>query len=176
MTEIPRPEKILIAMLSLSEGTCRPLEYEDIVVKAWMLFPEDFGLRKYVREHPDASDIHKPLYGPLKARGLVLSGNKKFKLTEKGVAYATELTKVGKGLASLDRVLTTSLRDRLSRDKETELKRVLDTDAFALYAAGQKENILDTDFYAFLGVTIRTNPHVFFRGDTLPFTTESLAP
>ena len=161
MPEIPRPEKILIAMLRLSGGSSRPLEYEDIVVQAWRLFPEDFGLRKYVREHPDASDIHKPLYGPLKARGLVLSGNKKFKLTEKGVSYATELEKVGQGLATIESVLTTPVPDRLSRDKETELKRVLDTDAFALFAVGEKEKILDTDFYAFLGATVRTKPHDF---------------
>jgi hypothetical protein len=101
MPEIPRPEKILIAMLRLSGGTSRPLEYEDIVVQAWRLFPEDFGLRKYVREHPDASDIHKPLYGPLKGRGYVLSGNKKFKLTEKGVSFAAELERVHKALRRL---------------------------------------------------------------------------
>jgi len=50
MPEIPHPEQILIAMSRLSGGTSRPLEYEDIVVQAWRLFPEDFGLRKYVRE------------------------------------------------------------------------------------------------------------------------------
>ncbi len=161
MSEIPRPEKILIAMLRLSGGSNRPLEYEDIVVQAWKLFPEDFGLRKYVREHPDASDIHKPLYGPLKGRGFVLSGNKKFKLTEKGISYAAELEKVQQGLTTIESVLSSPIPDRLSRDKERELKRILDSEAFGLFAVGEKEKILDTDFYAYLGATVRTKPHEF---------------
>jgi hypothetical protein len=81
--DIPRPEKILVAMFQLSDGTNKPLEYEDIVVKSWELFPDEFGLRKYVHKYPDSSDQHKPLYGPLKDKGYVLSGNKKFRLTEK---------------------------------------------------------------------------------------------
>ena len=163
MPDIPRPEKILLAMLQLSAGTSRALEYEDIVVQAWKLFPEDFGLRKYVREHPDASDIHKPLYGPLKERGFVLSGNKQakgnkmFKLTERGVAYAQELEKVRQGILSFEQLGTPAATpDRLSRDKEAELKRLTETDAFGLFATGQREKILDTDFYSYLAATVRT--------------------
>jgi hypothetical protein len=32
--EISRPEKILVAMFQLADGTNQPLEYEDIVVKS----------------------------------------------------------------------------------------------------------------------------------------------
>jgi len=149
-------------MLQLSDGATKGLEYEDIVVTAWKLFPEDFGLRKYVREYPDSSDIHKPLYGPLKERGFVLSGNKKFKLTEKGLEYARQLDKVRQGLLPLDKVIgKTTAPDRLSRDKEVELKRICETDAFRLFATGQREKILDTDFYAYLGATVRTERHEF---------------
>lgn len=162
MNEIPRPEKILVAMYQLSGGKTKGLEYEDIVVTAWKLFPEDFGLRKYVREYPDASDIHKPLYGPLKSRGLVLSGNKKFKLTDKGLEYAARLDKVRRGVLPLDKVIgQTATPDRLSRDKEAELKRIFDTDAFRYFATGQREKILDTDFYAYLGATVRMERHAF---------------
>ena len=168
MTEIPRPEKILLAMLQLSGGTNRALEYEDIVVKSWELFPEDFGLRKYVREHPDASDIHKPLYGPLKERGFVLSGNKQakgnkmFKLTERGVAYAQELEKLRRGNLGFEQLrVPATTPDRLSRDKEAELKRIAETDAFGLFATGQREKILDTDFYSYLAATVRTERREF---------------
>lgn len=51
--------------------------------------------------------------------------------------------------------------DRLSRDKETQLKRICETDAFRLFSLGQKERILDTDFYTYLGVTVHTKPHEF---------------
>lgn len=129
---------------------------------AWKLFPEDFGLRKYVRQYPDASDIHKPLYGPLKDRGYVLSGNKKFRLTEKGLAYATQLDKVRQGVLPLEQVVGGSNAvDRLSRDKEAELKRIVESDAFRYFAVGQPEKILNTDFYAYLGATVRTEKHEF---------------
>src|SRR5262249_34848881 len=105
---------------------------------------------------------HKPLYGPLKSRGLVLAGNKKFKLTDKGIAYAEQLDKVRQGLLPLDRVIGgLQVVDRLSRDKESELKRAAESDAFKLFATGQKEKILDTDFYAYLGATVRTDRNEF---------------
>ncbi len=63
--DIPRPEKILVAMHQLSSGTSQPLEYEDIVVKSWLLFPDEFGLRKYVHQHPDSSDHPLPPAGRL---------------------------------------------------------------------------------------------------------------
>ena len=160
--DIPRPEKILLAMFQLSGGSNLPLEYEDIVVKSWQLFPEEFGLRKYVHEYPDSSDQHKPLYGPLKDKGYVLSGNKKFRLTEKGIGYATELERAWKGLMPLSKAIGAKDKaDRLSRDKEAQLKRICGTDAFKLFAEGQKERILDTDFYTYLGVTVRTEKHEF---------------
>ncbi len=155
-------------MLRLSDGTSHALEYEDIVVQAWKLFPEDFGLRKYVQEYPDASDIHKPLYGPLKERGFVLSGNKQakgnkmFKLTERGVAYAQELEKVQRGIVSFDKLSQPAATpDRLSRDKEAELKRILETDSYRLFVTGQREKILDTDFYSYLAATVRTERREF---------------
>ena len=154
--DIPRPEKILVAMFRLSDGTNQPLEYEDIVVKSWQLFPDEFGLRKYVHKYPDSSDQHKPLYGPLKDKGFVQSGNKTFRLTEKGLTYAAELERALKSDAK-----SIAKSDRLSRDKEMQLKRILSTDAFRLFAEGQKERILDTDFYTYLGVTVRTEKHDF---------------
>lgn len=160
--DIPRPEKILVAMFQLSGGSNLPLEYEDIVVKSWQLFPDEFGLRKYAHQYPDSSDQHKPLYGPLKDKGYVLSGNKKFRLTEKGIAYAAELERAWKGLVPLTKAMgSKDSTDRLGRDKEAQLKRICGTDAFKLFAQGQKERILDTDFYTYRRMTERTKKHGF---------------
>ena len=49
-----RPQMILVAMLRLSKGKARPLKYEDIVVEAFKLFPDEFALRGYP-EYPDSS-------------------------------------------------------------------------------------------------------------------------
>ncbi len=146
--ELQRPEKIIIAMNLLSEGSTKPLRYEDIVVKAFELFPEEFALRGYPK-YPDSSDIHKPLYGPLKRSGYVLANNKQFRLTQKGLERAKELTAPGKrnGRAAAE---------RLTRDKEIELERIYQTEAFRLFANNKGDEILDTDFYGYLGVTVRT--------------------
>jgi len=72
-----RPEKILVAMSRLANGSTKPLKYEDIVVQAFEMFPKDFALRGYPN-YPDSSDIHKPLYGILKRRGLVRAAHKTF--------------------------------------------------------------------------------------------------
>ncbi len=145
---LQRPDKILVTMNVLSQSSSKPLRYEDIVVRAFELFPEDFALRGYPK-YPDSSDIHKPLYGPLKRAGYVLAGNKQFRLTQKGLARAKQLSALGKGSDK-------GTAERLTRDKEVELHRIFQTEAFQLFSTSQGEQILDTDFYAYLGVTVRT--------------------
>src|SRR5438105_4357540 len=120
--ELQRPEKIIVAMNLLSEGTMKSLRYEDIVVKAFELFPEEFALRGYPK-YPDSSDIHKPLYGPLKRSGYVLANNKQFRLTQKGLERAKELTTTGRRNEK-------PAVERLTRDKEIELERIYQTEAF----------------------------------------------
>ncbi len=135
-------------MNTLSGGTSKSLRYEDIVVKAFEMFPEDFALRGYPK-YPDSSDIHKPLYGPLKRAGHVLAGNKQFRLTQKGLDRARQLsTSRGK--------IEKTAAERLSRDKEAEIQRIFQTEAFRLFFDDKGDTILDTDFYAYLGVTVRT--------------------
>jgi hypothetical protein len=151
MTEPQRPDKILIAMYELSGGSKKSLKYEDIVVKAFEMFREEFSLRGYP-QYPDASDIHKPLYGPLKRSGFVRSANKAFALTDQGIARAAQLGgRRGEGAERLDRAV------------EAELKRIVETDAFKLYVSGQAERILDTDFYGYLGTTVRTPRNDFLQ-------------
>lgn len=139
-----RPEKILIAMRELSGGRLRPIKYEDIVVKAFELFPEEFALRGHPK-YPDSSDIHKPLYGPLKRHGYIRANNRMFTLAEKGLSKAAELASPA-----------TANPDRLDRADEAELRRIIDSETFGLFVAGKQERLLDTDFYSHLGVTVRT--------------------
>lgn len=145
-----RPEKIILAMYELSNGTTRMLKYEDIVVKSFEMFPKDFALRGYPR-YPDSSDIHKPLYGPLKRRGLVRAASKTFALTPAGVEFASTLSHPEMPVAE-----EAKAANRLPRDKESELKRMYESAAFKFFADGKREKILDTDFYSFVGCTVRT--------------------
>jgi len=147
-------DKILAAMHELSQGSTKPLKYEDIVVAAWKKFPQDFSLRGY--EYPDSSDIHKPLYGPLKSKGFVRTANKFFSLTDHGLAYMGHvLQKVG------DTKSVKSQTKRLGRDEQAEIEKLFQSDAFKLYESGEKDKILDSDIYAFFGVTVRTGKNEF---------------
>jgi len=146
-----RQEKILRAIFEVSRGTTHVCAYEDIVVQAWKMWPEEFGLRGYVHKHPDSSDLHKPLYGPLKREGLVRSANKSFGLTERGLATVERLRS---GVASRP-----SDRGRLERDQKAELLRLIERPALRLLP--NPEELLDTDLYDFYGVTVRTKPAEF---------------
>lgn len=143
-------------MYRLSKGTTKPLKYEDIVVKAFQMFPDDFALRGY-KEYPDSSDIHKPLYGPLKRQGLIRSANKTFALTQRGVEVGSNL--IAHAGAALEEALGTG--DRLTRDHKVEIERMTSSDAFKFFINGQPQKILDTDFYAFIGATVRTPKNDF---------------
>ncbi len=143
---------ILLAMRDVAGGTTKLSAYEDIVVKAWELFPHEFGLRGYDQKYPDSSDLHKPLYGPLKREGFVRVQNKKFGLTEHGLAIAEELRAPGKGGAT---------PGRLRRDQVLEIERLSKKSAVRLVAEGQASDLLDSDLYDFYGVTVRTKPADF---------------
>jgi hypothetical protein len=146
-----RPGKILVAMMALAKGTTKALKYEDIVVRAFELYPDEFALRGYPT-FPDSSDIHKPLYGILKRGGLIRSANKTFSLTERGIETARRLLASESGTIDLARKA-----ERMTRDVRTEVDRMLNSAAFSLFTEGKGDSILDTDFYDFIGCTVRTS-------------------
>lgn len=146
---LSKMEKILLALHQLSAGSTRGIKFEDIVVKVFERYPEEFHLRGYV-QFPDSGDtVHKPLY-EAKKKGLVNAGNKIFSLTDRGVEVVAEMATAISG----KRIRSTT---RLSRYAESEVERISQLESFAsLYLQGNTDKILDTDFYNYLGVTVRT--------------------
>lgn len=144
MQALSRPQKILAVMFELSQGDVTALQYEDIVVAAFKRYPEDFQLRGYP-QYPDSSDVHKPLY-EMKQQGLLRSANKTFELTARGIEVASRLVHSER-----------ETKDRLTKLEENEIGRIVNCAAFKLLQEGRKEAILDTDFYEYLGVTVRTS-------------------
>jgi hypothetical protein len=155
-TSKERPEKILVAMYKLAHGGTKPLKYEDIVVKAFEMFPEEFALRGYP-QYPDSSDLHKPLYGPLKRQGLVRSANKMFALTPRGAEVGKKLVEAAG--SSLEEAMGDARR--ITRTQQAEVERMLSSAAHELFSKGESGKILDTDFYRFIGCTVRTPRNEF---------------
>ncbi len=146
-----RHQKILVALAEVAEGTTRLCAYEDIVVRAWMLYPQEFGLRGYVERYPDSSDLHKPLYGPLKRDGYVRVQNKKFGLTDAGLGVVRSLRASPEALSG----------GRIRRDQRNEIIRLAGTAAVRLVQTGRAEELVDSDLYEFYGVSARTKPADF---------------
>jgi len=141
---LSKSQKILAVMFELARGQSKPLHYEDIVVLAFRKHPQDFQLRGYP-EYPDSSDLHKPLYA-MKREGLVRSASdKSFMLTARGLEVARELVGTGE-----------TPHDRLTKQEENEIKRITKSPAFDLFQIDQTAKILDTDFYDYLGASVRT--------------------
>jgi hypothetical protein len=142
-------------MYRLSKGTSTPLKYEDIVVKAFKMFPDEFALRGHP-EYPDSSDIHKPLYCTLKDQGLTHNANKTFALTPRGVEKAKDLLRRAGAAVDDERS-----GDRMTRDVRLEIDRMLASPAVRMFVEGKADRIIDTDFFEFVGCSVRTPRHAF---------------
>jgi hypothetical protein len=153
---ISRAEKILLILYKLSRESKAKIRFEDIAVSAFKTFPEDFQLKGYP-EYPDTGDIiHKPLYSDLKKKGLVLSGNKYFSLTNKGLEKGKILNDILLGRHKFQ-------KDQLKFTvaQRSEIENIISSTAYKLFIENKKEDILDIDFYNYLKVTVRTNKYDF---------------
>lgn len=158
LLRLTRSQKILISLYQLADGTNKQVRFEDIAVRAFKNFSADFQLKGYP-QYPETGDIiHKPLYSELKKGGYVLSGNKYFSLTPKGIVYAKKLLRESEKEMQLGK--NTSFV-KLTADQQKELERLKGSKAVELFLNGKKEEILDIDFYSYLEVTVRTNKYDF---------------
>lgn len=145
-----KAEKILATLHELTTRRAGAVPYEDLVVAAFERYPGDFALRGYP-QYPDASDIHKPIYNSLKPQGLVRVVNKTCQLTESGRQLAA-------ALAQADSPPAAPLEPRLTRKQTIEIRRQLASDAVRLVAAGEEDDLIDTDCQRFYGFAPWTKP------------------
>lgn len=166
--ELSRSEKILLTLYRLSEKSRKSIRYEDIVVALFRNYPADFHLKGYP-EYPDSGDhIHKPLYD-FRKRGLVDAGKKMFALTSLGIEMSKRIEEAVSGKKVLPG------KGRLAHFIERELIRVGRLESLDFFSRGKKEKILDTDFYDYLDVTVRTNKSDFLgRVETMSNVMEEL--
>lgn len=141
-----KTQKILVILYRLSHGKKRKLKFEDIVVTLFKRYPVEFQLKGYP-EFPDSDLIRRPLYR-LRNEGLLHASNMVFSLTDKGLEKAELLNRqVGKKKIRSDQVF--------DRYIENEIKRVFRTNAYKLFSGEKDKDILDTDFFEYLGISVR---------------------
>ena len=92
-------DKLLIAAQAIENSGKKHFSAEDLVVSAWKIFPNAFGLQGYLDNdgraiYPNSNRVYAEIMGskPLRKRGLIQKcGNKMYKLTEAGRNHARSL-------------------------------------------------------------------------------------
>lgn len=125
------PQKLLLAALKAREAT-PTFTAEDLVVQAWTLYPDTFGLAGYSKLYPDSNRILTNIMGGkgMRSEGWLRKvGEKQYRLTSQGISD-------GEGL--LTRVATQAddqsapkdaLRAELDRQTARALERLLTAQA-----------------------------------------------
>lgn len=146
---LSKQEKILLVLFEISKGDKKNLKFEDVVVALFEKFPLDFHLKGY-KKYPDSGDsIKRPLY-TLRDKGILLVKNMIFSLTDKGVDTAKRIKK-------------TSVKKTIEQDEnfdryvQKEIKRIESLSSFNLYLKNDFDKILDTDFFDYLGISVRSD-------------------
>jgi hypothetical protein len=148
-------QKVLLTLYRLSREGRKKVRYEDIVVQAFKDYPTDFQLKGYP-QFPDSGDaVHKPLYDYRK-KGMVSASNKMFSLTPHGLTEVQRLQAIEGGKPPSAR-----LGHRIERDSQIELERVKHLEGFKLFLSDRQGEIVDSDLFEYLGVSVRTTRNDF---------------
>jgi hypothetical protein len=167
--DLSKEQKVLLSLYRLWNEGRKKIRYEDIVVRVFKDYPGDFHLKGYP-EFPDTGDaVHKPLYDYRK-RGMVTATNKMFSLTPHGVSEAERIKAIEKGKPTIE-----GPRHRLERDAEIEIGRVKQLEGFRLFLQGKYDEIIDSDLFEYLGVSVRSSKNDFIgRLETMKSTVSAL--
>lgn len=150
--DLRKKHKILLVLYRLAKGKKSNLKFEDIVVALYKKYPEEFNLKGYP-EYPDADLIRRPLYR-FRDEGLLDARNMVFVFTNKGLEIAGKINnRVGKKKVRSEQVF--------DRYIESEIRRILSTNAYKLFIRNEQAKILDTDFFDYIGVSVRADKKVF---------------
>lgn len=149
-------EKLILAAADLESGGTAPFAAEDLVVRAWELFPDTFGLAGYndrsgQPRFPDSNRVFSEIMGskPIRKRGLLQKvGRKKYTLTQSGRDFARLLATRGTDAPQ---------KSGLSRDFKQDLRRLLGSRAVEKYTEGREDDITFYDACAFWGISPRSS-------------------
>jgi hypothetical protein len=146
--DITKQEKILLAISEIAKSTNIKIKFEDIAVALFKKFPKDFHLKGY-DEYPDSGDSVKRALYTLRDRGILSVNNMIFSLTEKGID-------LGKNLSSYTKNEKIIEKDNLDRYILNEINRIKNLESFNLFKENKFDEILMTDMFNYLGVSVRT--------------------
>ena len=147
MKKLTKKDKILYTIVKMYNDGNKLLRYEDILVKVFKSFPEDFQIRFYP-EFPDTDTIRRALY-QLIPEGYIRISYRNCTLTEDGKIKGNKIIKSLDG----DSIQVGGRRDF---NYNIEIKRLLRSEGFNMYVNGKTDKIIDQDFYEFYRSSVST--------------------
>lgn len=167
ITSIPKVtvhDKLLLAAAKLEDDGRSPFSAEDLVVAAWQLDPETFGLPGHIDKngrpaYPNSNRVYVEIMGskPIRKLGLLAKvGTKMFRLTESGRQRVLELRS-----KSADAETGSNGKVAFSRDTSRKLQKLLGARAVEKLSNGRKDEITFTDASSFWGISARSSAMTF---------------
>jgi hypothetical protein len=159
-------EKLLLAAAGLENQGQSTFTAEDLVVAAWRLDPETFGLAGHVSDdgrpaYPNSNRVFVEIMGskPIRKQGLLAkAGTKRFRLTESGRQRVAEIQSGGSnGAASSD----AGVKVAFGRETSRKLQKLLGTRAVAKFRNGRESEITFHDASSFWGISARSSAMTF---------------
>ncbi|MGH3994446.1 MAG: hypothetical protein ACRDSN_18540 [Pseudonocardiaceae bacterium] len=159
-------EKLLLAAAGLEDAGRQPFTAEDLVVAAWRLDPETFGLAGHNDSsgrpsYPNSNRVFVEIMGskPIRKQGLLAkAGTKKFRLTESGRQRVRELRT---SLTESNGKPAADAKVSFDRDTSRKLQKLLKTRAVEKLRSGRGDEITFTDASSFWGITARSTAMTF---------------
>jgi hypothetical protein len=149
-------EKLIIWIVGRSKELRLKLTPEDIVLECWLINPEKHSLRGYP-QFPDSQTVQKRI-GEMKGKKGLLTGSEMsgYALTEISKRQFADLVKLI-SIRGVGEIKGHSAADRtISSMDEAPYKRLKRTPAYEKYKANRKEQIVETDFLYFYGISWHT--------------------
>lgn len=145
------PERILAAAATFG---LTAFSAEELVVRCWKMFPEEFGLQGYSEVYPDSNRVFTKIMGkrsPLRANGwLVKIASKRYRLTDAGRVQAATLSEAPQQAASAERL------GGITRSAAVVLRRLVNSRVVEKYRSGE-ERFSFSDACEFWNISPRSN-------------------
>jgi len=149
-------EKLIIWVVGRSKELGFKLTPEDIVLECWLINPEKHSLRGYP-QFPDSQTVQKRI-GEMKGKKGLLTGSEMsgYALTEISKRIYADLSQLI-NLGNVGEIKGHSAADRtISSMDEAPYKRLKKTPAYEKFKTNREEQIVETDFLYFYGISWHT--------------------
>lgn len=149
-------EKLIIWIVGRSRELGITLTPEDIVLEAWLINPEKHSLRGY-RQFPCSRTVLKRV-GEMKGKKALLTGSEMsgYGLTDIAKRQYADLVALVRHRNVTQNAGHSAANREISSMDEAPYKRLRKTPAYEKLSAGHPEQIVETDFLYFYGISWHT--------------------